>query len=142
MDLYYFNFVNTQSHYGLVNSKIREWSLNLDIIGLLYILLLIGSAGEYVNMNKLYSENMGDNNYVNFNIYEDDRELNYAELDLSKPPKTLQKSKGPKSKPSAQAPRGDDSVEYSVINIRATEAARKACEQQMRYRERRMATSS
>lgn len=88
-------------------------------------------------------------NYVN--IEQQKTDLNYADLDLPPPNKTLgllnrpagtgtstrlQTSNGT-SKAKLSSDIDNDSVEYTVINFTATEAARKACIEQQRYREKR-----
>lgn len=111
------------------------------------------TSSAYENMDHLYRHPEGSN-YVNIKEYlirEQDKELNYADLDftsikqLNNPEKTKTScSVTPTKQPvqnSSSVEQDDNHVEYTMINITATEAARKACAEHQRYRQRRVNSS-
>lgn len=93
-------------------------------------------------------------NYVNIaECQTREKELNYADLDFTpikhndKPTNTKTNraatpSKQPLISSSSVEPDDDNHVEYTLINITATEAARRACAEHQRYRQRRVDSSA
>ena len=104
-------------------------------------------------MDHLYRHPEGSN-YVNIKEYlirEHDKELNYADLDFTpitqlnktqntKPSRSVTPTKQQSN--SASSEQDDNHVEYTLINITATEAARRACAEHQRYRQRRVNSSA
>lgn len=113
----------------------------------------IGSTSSaYENMDQLYRAPEGSN-YVNIQEFQPvrEKELNYADLDFTtvkqqnpKPTSSTRNSRSATpSKQSHASQAGvsidvDDShVEYTQINIHATQAARLACAEHQIYRQQR-----
>lgn len=113
------------------------------------VLFVAGSTSAYENMGDIYkSLKANRSEYVNVEEYTgQSADLNYADLDLTLPRpshKPSQNSKTNKSgrispiKTNSLSPViNDDSVEYTLINIAATEAARLACKEHQQDRQRR-----
>lgn len=89
--------------------------------------------------------------YVNIEDYKNDTgDLNYADLDLtlSKPIEKYQKQpnssarSSPTKSTASTAENSDDFVEYTLINIAATQAARLACAEHQQDRQRRSHSNS
>lgn len=110
---------------------------------------IAGSTSAYENMNQvLKGLNNGRSEYVNIEDYiNDTSDLNYADLDLTLPKPSQKPNNSNKACRSATVSPtkstntinqdADDSVEYTFINIAATQAARLACAEHQQDRQRR-----
>lgn len=107
--------------------------------------------GTYENI--YYSNaSSASSNYVNVTGQPRPCNLDYADLDFTVVNKTPTASSLPRTLNTARCvtpiskqisvEHDDPSVEYTEINITATEAARRACEEQRRYRQRKSSASS
>lgn len=117
---------------------------------------VLGSTSTYENMAEISRSQFkqSQSNYVNIQEYRNNSDLNYADLDFTLPKPTRvspankisANNRNCRSATPTKLSNGkdvdndsqEDAVEYTLINIAATEAARLACAEHQEYRQRHL----